>query len=176
MAAPEMRRPDTPRPKRPKLWGRHPLTVGALALAGVSGYELWVRLDDFWAWTSGIRHLSAVRGTPFLEDMAIIFEDPAMRQLGFKLLFLFGCVLFALICLLWRNRAGGAWALLTLDVALAIGGGALGLYSLNPGDWLQVLKLVPIALIAFGCVANRLNYRRHFRKPPGKGAKSVARN
>ena len=57
------------------LMGRHPLTVGAVSLLAVSGYELWIRLEDFWAWTSGIRHLSKVRRTPFLEDLAIIFEE-----------------------------------------------------------------------------------------------------
>ena len=46
--------------RRPSLFGRHPLTLGALALLGLSGYELWIRVEDFWAWTSGIRHLSQI--------------------------------------------------------------------------------------------------------------------
>ena len=142
------------RRRRRPLHGRHPLTVGAVSLLGVSGYELWVRLEDFWAWPSGIRHLSKVRGTPFLEDLAIIFEAPEMRQLGMKLLFLLLAVVFSAVCVARRNRARGAVALLALDVALAVGGALLELYSLRPSDWAQTLKLVPLALIAVGCVVN----------------------
>lgn len=134
--------------------GRHPLTLGALALLGLSGYELWIRLEDFWAWTAGIRHLSQVRGTPFVQDLAIVFEAPEMRQLGFKMLFLLASIIFALICLIRRSRAGGAWLLLVLDIALVFGGAKLGLYSPRPSDWAQALKLVPLALIAAGCVIN----------------------
>ena len=35
----------------------------ALALLVMSAYELWVSLEDFWAWSAGIRHLSKVRGS-----------------------------------------------------------------------------------------------------------------
>ena len=163
----EKREPRRPHRRRP-LHGRHPLTVGALALLGVSGYELWVRLEDFWAWSSGIRHLSKVRGTSFVQDLAIVFEAPEMRALGFKLLFLLGAVIFAVICLFRRNRASGAWVLLGLDVALAGAGAFMGLYTLHPSDWLQGLKLVPVALIAVGCVTN-LAHRsalRRRKKPP----------
>ena len=150
--------------RRRPLLGRHPLTIGAVSLLGVSGYELWIRLEDFWAWTSGIRHLSKVRGTPFLEDLAIIFEAPEMRQLGLKLLFLLLAVVFALVCVFRRNRARGAWVLLALDVALALGGALLGLYSLRPSDWAQGLKLVPLALIAVGCVVNVIHRTSRRRK------------
>lgn len=167
---------DTRKKRRP-LHGRHLLTLGALALLGLSGYELWIRLEDFWAWTSGIRHLSQVRGTPFIQDLAIVFEAPEMRQLGFKLLFLLGAVIFAIICLFRRNRARGAWVLLALDAALAVGGGLLGLYSLRPSDWAQVLKLVPIALIAAGCTINivhcqALRRRRSQRRASEKKSKA----
>ncbi len=149
------------------LCGRHLLTLGSVSLLGVSGYELWIRLEDFWAWTSGIRHLSAVRGTPFLEDLGIIFEAPEMRQLGYKLLFLVGAVIFALICLLRRNRAKAAWLLIALAVALGVGGGFLGLYSLHPSDWAQLLKLAPLALVVVGCgmnIAHRASMRRGHHK------------
>lgn len=163
------------RRRRRPLHGRHLLTLGALALLGLSGYELWIRLEDFWAWSSGIRHLSQVRGTPFIQDMAIVFEAPEMRRLGFKLLFLLGAVIFAVICLFRRNRAKGAWLLLILDAALAVGGALLGLYSPHPSDWAQALKLAPIALIAAGCVINIvhrrvLRRRRYQRRPPEKNA------
>lgn len=163
------------RRRRRPLHGRHLLTLGALVLLGLSGYELWIRLEDFWAWSSGIRHLSQVRGTPFIQDIAIVFEAPEMRQLGFKLLFLLGAVIFAVICLFRRNRARGAWLLLILDAALAVGGALLGLYSPRPSDWAQTLKLAPIALIAAGCVINIvhrrvLRRRRTQRRPPEKTA------
>ena len=154
--------------RRRPLLGRHPLTLGVLALLGLSGYELWIRLEDFWAWTAGIRHLSEVRGTPFIQDLAIVFEAPEMRQLGFKMLFLLGSVIFSIICLFRRNRARGAWLLLILDVALAVGGAILGLYSLRPSDWAQVLKLVPLALIATGCVIN-MCHRRALRRRRTQG-------
>ncbi|MBR6218995.1 MAG: hypothetical protein IKQ80_00360 [Clostridia bacterium] len=158
----EKRRPRHLRP----LCGRHPLTVGALALLAMSGYELWVRLEDFWAWTSGIRHLSKVRGTPFLQDLVIVFEAPEMRSLGFKMLFLLAAIIFAIVCLVRRSRGPGAWVLLGLDVALAGAGAFMGLYSLHPSDWLQGLKLAPLALIAAGCVMNivhRASLRRRSR-------------
>jgi len=160
--------------RRRPLFGRHPLTVGALALAGVSGYELWIRLEDFWAWSSGIRHLSQVRGTPFLEDLAIIFEAPEMRQLGMKLLFLFLAVIFGLVCLFRRNRARGAWALLVLDLALAACGALLGLYTLRPSDWAQGLKLAPLCLIAIGCVTN-MAQRAARRRRRGAGPEKPPR-
>ena len=158
----EKREPRKPRRRRP-LHGRHPMTLGALALLGVSGYELWVRLEDFWAWSAGIRHLSQVRGTPFIQDLAIVFEAPEMRALGFKLLFLLGAVIFAVICLFRRSRARGAWVLLGLDIAFAGVGAFMGLYSLHPSDWLQGLKLLPLALIAVGCVMN-LAHRAALRR------------
>lgn len=164
------------RRRRRPLFGRHPLTLGALALLGLSGYELWIRIEDFWAWTAGIRHLSQVRGTPFIQDLAIVFEAPEMRQLGFKMLFLLGSVLFAVICLFRRNRARGAWLLLILDVALAVGGGLLGLYSFRPSDWAQTLKLAPLALIAVGCVMNMIQHHAlRRRRAERRSAEKTAR-
>ena len=150
--------------RRSPLCGRHPLTVGAVSLLGVSGYELWIRLEDFWAWTEGVRHLSKVRGTPFLEDLSIIFEAPQMRQLGMKLLFLLFAVIFALICVFRRSRGRGAWLLLVLDLAVAGVGAWLGLYSLRLSDWAQTLKLVPLALVAAGCAMNIAHSRALSRR------------
>ena len=140
--------------KKRRLWGRHLLTLGALALFGVSGYELWIRLEDFWAWTQGIRHLSAVQHTSFIANMGIIFEAPEMQQLGYKLLFLCFCILFGLICLIRRNRSRGVWLLMLLDIATGVGGWLLGVYGFHPADWAQTLKLLPLALILAGCIAN----------------------
>ena len=143
------------------------LTFGALGLLGVSGYELWIRLEDFWAWTKGVRHLSATRGTPFLEDMKIIFEEPEMRQLGFKLLFLAITILFALICVIRRNRARGGWLLMALDAAVIGAGAWMGIYGFHPSDWAQMLKLVPLVLIPVGCVmkyAHRAILRKRIRE------------
>lgn len=156
-----------------RLCGRHMLTLGALALFGVSGYELWIRLEDFWAWTKGIRHLSAVQGTSFIANMGIIFETPEMRQLGYKLLFLCAAILFGLVCLIRRNRARGAWALMVLDLAVAFGGWRLGVYGFHPADWAQTLKLAPLALILIGCAANMIHrsVRRRRRRERREGAR-----
>ncbi len=162
------------RRRRPPLYGRHLLTLGAAALLGLSGYELWIRLEDFWAWSSGIRHLSQVRGTPFLQDLAIVFEAPEMRQLGFKLLFLLGAVIFAIVCLFRRNRARSAWLLLVLDAALAAGGWLLGLYSFHPSDWAQVLKLIPLVLIAVGGAMNIGHYHALRRRRAQRRAQEKA--
>ena len=149
--------------RRHPLFGRHPITLGALALLGLSGYELWVRLEDFWAWTAGIRHLSQKRGTPFMEDLAIVFEAPEMRQLGYKMLFLALAIVFAGVCLLRRNRPGGAWALLAVGVALAGFGLWLGIYAVS--NWTQWVKLAPLALICSGMAGNRVQRRiRHRRR------------
>ena len=143
--------------RRRRLHGRHLLTLGALALILLSGYELWIRIEDFWAWTSGIRHLSAVRHTPFLEDLAIVFEAPEMRALGYKMLFSAFSILFGLICVICRNRRTAGWALIPLDVALVAAGAYMGLYSLRPDLWTQWLKLAPAALILIGCVINLIH-------------------
>lgn len=153
--------------RRP-LCGRHLAALGAIALAAQSGYELWIRFEDFWAWTAGIRHLSAVRGTPFWEDLAIVFEAPEMRALGCKLVFLLVTALFALICLIRRSRARGAWLIILLDLAAVAAGVWLGVYGLHPTDWAQTVKLLPLALILAGNIANiihRATLRRASRDP-----------
>ena len=134
--------------------GRHLLTFGALGLLGVSGYELWIRLEDFWAWTKGVRHLSATRGTPFIEDMKIIFEEPAMRQLGYNMLFLCISMIFAIICILRRNHAKFGWLLMVLDAAVIGAGAWLGVYGFHPSHWAQMLKLIPLVMIPAGCIMN----------------------
>ena len=137
---------------RRKLIGRHPLTIGALILLGLSVYEIWIRFDDFQAWITGVKHLSEVRGTPFLEDMRIIFEVPEMRQLGFKMLYLAAAAIFAVICLICRNRSRGMWAMIIFAAAFAVFGIMLDIYAVN--TWLQIIKLIPLALIIAGSITN----------------------
>ena len=137
--------------------GRHLLTFGAAGLFGVSIYELWIRLEDFYAWIKGVSHLSTVRGTSFAEDMKIIFETPEMRQMGFKLIFLLITLVFAVICVFRRNHAKYGWALMVMD-ALVIGAGFwLGLYGFHPSNWAQLLKLVPLIMIPAGCIWNYIH-------------------
>ena len=137
---------------RQRLSGRHPLTAGAIILLGLSVYEVWIRLDDFQAWILGIRHLSEVRGTPFLEDLAIVFEVPAMRAMGLKMLYLLAVVIFAVVCLVRRNRHRGMWLILLLALAAAAGGVFLEIYAF--GNWLQIIKFIPLALIVVGSISN----------------------
>ena len=143
---------------RRKLVGRHPLTIGALILLGLSIYELWVRLEDFQAWTLGVHHLSKVRGTSFLEDMSIIFEVPEMRQMAFKMLYLIAMVIIAIICLVKRNRSKHMWIIFLLAVASGVAGVLLEIYALT--SWVQIIKLIPLGLIAAGSIINQVNYRK----------------
>lgn len=154
------------RRRRIRLIGRHPLTIGALGLLGLSCYELWIRFQDLRAWTSGIRRLSAMRGTPFLQDLLIVFEAPEMRALGWRMLFLLAAALFAVACLFRRNRARHAWILLVLDTALGVGGVLLGLFGAWPLSWARALKLAPPALIAIGIALNLVHraVRRRARR------------
>ncbi|MBQ9031263.1 MAG: hypothetical protein IJ106_07400 [Parasporobacterium sp.] len=151
---------------RKNLIGRHPLTIGALILLGLSVYEFWIRLEDFQAWFLGVRHLSEVRGTPFLEDLAIVFEVPVMRALGYKMLYLFLVVIFAIICLIRRNRRRGMWVILLLTLAAAGCGVLLEFYAFS--SWVQAIKLIPLALVAIGSISNlaqrQSNYQRSRRE------------
>ena len=139
---------------RYKLFGRHPLTIGALVLLGLSIYEFWVRFEDFRAWFLGVHHLSQVRGTSFLADMLIIFEVPEMQQMAFKILYLLAMVIFAVICLICRNRSRWMWILFLCALMAAATGILLEFYTLN--SWLQLIKLIPLALIAFGSISNQI--------------------
>ena len=158
------------------LSGRHFLTIGPLALMGLSVYELWVRMDDFWAWISGIRHLSEVRETPFLEDVTIVFEVPLMRAMLYKLLFLALCVIFAVICLFRRNHSRGAWALFAGALGLTGLGVWMGVYGVK--GWTQLVKFIPLTMIAAGCVWNWVQRRirvaqrhhHHTERPPEEKA------
>lgn len=142
-----------------RLYGRHPLTIGAVILLGLSIYEFWIRFDDFQAWFLGVRHLSEVRGTPFLEDLAIIFEVPEMRLLGFKMMYLAAVIIFAVVCLVRRNRYRMMWLLLILDIAAAAAGVYLEFYAVS--SWVQLLKLIPLGLIAAGSISNMAQWRKH---------------
>lgn len=144
--------------------GRHPLTIGAVILLGLSAYELWVRLEDFHAFFLGIHHLSEVRGTSFLEDLSIVFEVPEMRMLGYKMLYLAAVVVFAIVCLVRRNRYRGMWVHLLLAIAAAVCGVFLDIYAFS--TWLQIIKLIPLGLIGVGSVINMTHHHRQ-KKLPG---------
>ena len=138
--------------RKRRLIGRHPLTCGSLFLLGLSGYELWIRMDDFLSWAAGVRHLSEVRGTFFLQDMAIILETPEMRALSLKMGFLALTIVFSVVCIFRRRKAAGAWVMALLAGGLAAGGFSLGLYRVN--DWMQAAKLIPLCMILFGFTCN----------------------
>ena len=143
---------------RRKLFGRHPLTIGAILVLGLSVYELWVRFEDFRAWFLGVKHLSEVRHTSFIEDLFIIFEVPEMRQMGWKMLYLLAVSIFAVICLLCRNRSRFMWMIFLLSLLFGAAGVFVEIYALN--SWLQILKLIPLALIAFGSISNQITGRK----------------
>lgn len=142
-----------------KLIGRHPLTLGALILLGLSVYEIWIRFDDFQAWLLGVRHLSEVRGTPFLEDLMIIFEVPEMKQLGLKMLYLAAMIIFAVICIFRRSRSRGMWIIFILTILSGAAGVYLEIYAFT--SWLQIIKLIPLALMAIGSMSNMVQRKKH---------------
>ena len=146
---------------RRKLAGRHPLTIGALILLGLSVYEFWIRFEDFEAWMLGIHHLSQVRGTSFFEDLGIIFEVPAMRQMAFKMLYLLAVVIFAIVCIICRNRHRGMWIILILAILAGAGGVFLEIYALT--SWVQIIKLIPLGLIAVGSITNMARRKKNYR-------------
>ena len=158
--APHEREAREKRPRHRSLIGRHPMTLGAIGLHNLSDYELWIRLETFIAWFKGLRHLSSVRGTSFLEDMIIVFETPELRLSTLTMLFQLACAVFGLVCIIRRDRARGAWVLFGIAAALAGAGFALGTYSFF--GTAQLLKLIPLALIMVGCVVNRA--QRRFRR------------
>ena len=146
---------------RRSLFGRHPLTVGAVILLGLSVYELWIRFDDFYAWFKGVRHLSEVRGTPFLDDLFIILEEPEMRMLGLKMLYLLAMIIFGIVCIVRRNRHRGMIVVFILTLLSAAGGILLEIYSFS--SWVQIIKLIPLALMAIGSFSNMAQGRKHYR-------------
>ena len=143
---------------RRKLFGRHPLTIGSLILLGLSIYETWIRFEDFWAWSLGVKHLSEVRGTSFIEDMLIIFEVPEMRQLAFKMLYLLATGIFAVVCLIFRNSSRFMWIVFVLSLLAAAVGILLEIYSFS--TWFEAIKLIPLALIAVGSISNQACCRK----------------
>ncbi|MBQ8082374.1 MAG: hypothetical protein IJ240_10820 [Clostridia bacterium] len=137
-----------------KYSGRSLISLGAAALLVWSGYELSIRAEDTAAWIDGLRYLSRARQQSVWDNLALMMGSPAMRALAYKLLFLSGCVLLALICLIVRNRPKASVPLLLFTLLAGYGGWSLGLY---PGQWsnaLQWLKLAPLLLILAGCLVN----------------------
>jgi len=149
---------------RRKLLGRHPLTLGALILLGLSVYEFWIRMEDMAAWFQGVWHLSHVRGNSFFEDLSIIFEVEAMRALAFKMIYLAAVIIFAIVCLVRRNRRRGMWVHFILAIAAAAGGILLEIYALS--GWVQIIKLIPLGLIAAGSIINMVSPKKHHRELP----------
>jgi len=125
-----------------------------------AGYELAIRLDDFNAWLSGLRHLSEVRGQSFWENMRIMMEDPAMAAMVWRMVYLALCVLVGLLCLLFRNRKGWGVFLIPCSAGLAAWGWLQGLLG---SGWLGLAALAPFALMLVGGFLNITTGRR---KPP----------
>lgn len=156
------------RKKRRRYMGRHLMTLGAIALLIWAGYELWIRLDDFRAWTDGVKYMSAKKGESFAENMLLIFEAPGMRELSRKMLFLLGCGVFSVVSLCLRNRPRADLLVLTLDAALIVCGALLGMFQMEMSRLMQLLKLLPLLMIAGACVMNYTQFcirrRRRRRK------------
>ena len=94
------------------------MLAGGLGLIAWSAWELSIRLDDFSAWISGLRHLSEVRQQSFWENLRIMMEDPKMEAMVARMLFLALTVLLGLLCLLLHRRRGAAVPLLVPTLAV----------------------------------------------------------
>lgn len=164
--------------RRRRYCGRHLMLIGAFALLVWAGYELWIRLDDFHAWTSGVRYMSAARQESFLGNLSLILQAPEMRELTRKLLFLAGCILFSVLAICLRSRPRADVAVFVLDAALIVCGCALSMFKISFSLLTQTLKLIPLLLILVGCVMNFVQFfirrrrrrRRLERKKPHRQA------
>ena len=149
--------------------GRHLFTLGAILLLTWAGYELYARLDTIWWALSGLWRMCSNENIPFRR--ALSYFDPSMFRL---VLFLFCCVVYALFCIALRNRPRGAYLILLLGVALAWFG--LDYLGLLGSGRLELLKLIPLLMIAAGCLINLIQFyfgrydergsrMRHRRRP-----------
>lgn len=152
------------RKKHRRYCGRHLMLLGAVALLIWAGYELWIRIDDFRAWTGGVRYMSALRQESFLENLRLILEAPEMRELTRKMLFLAGCVVFSGIGICLRNKPRADVAVFLLDAALIVWGRSLKLFEINFSLLPQTLKVIPLLLILAGCVLNFIQYCVRMRR------------
>lgn len=152
--------------RRRRYCGRHLMLLGALALLVWAGYELWIRIDDFQAWTSGVRYMSAARQESFLGNLSLVLQAPEMRELTRKILFLAGCVLFSVLAICLRSRPRADVAVFVLDAALIACGCYLKIFAINFSLLPQTLKLIPLLLILVGCVMNFVQFciRRRRRR------------
>ena len=158
--------------RRKRYCGRHLMLIGALALLVWAGYELWIRMDDFQAWTSGVRYMSAARQESFLGNLSLILQAPEMRELTRKLLFLIGCAAFSVVALCLRSRPCADVVLFVLDAALIGCGCYLKIFRINFSLLPQTLKLIPLLLILAGCVLNFVQFcirRRNRRRKKARG-------
>lgn len=162
----QSRQKPSPRPRLPRrrYCGRGVMIFGALLLLIMTGYETWVRWDDLNAFISSVQYFSEVRQESFLENLAVFLQAPAMNALLFKMIFLLGCVIFSTAVLILRNRPMAAYVLLPADLAaFLLGCFVLGMLSLDFGNILQAVKLLPLLMIFCGCVMNLSEFyvRRH---------------
>ena len=149
------RGPKRPRFMRVKYDGRGMLLSGALLLLALSGYELYVRLDDFSRMVDGVRYLSAVKNESFVENLLITLEAPGMVSLRNILIFLSACVILSLVCLLCSNRPRAGVPVMLLDAAVFLSGLLLkGVAVFTFAGLLQWVKLFPLLLILIGAAVN----------------------
>ncbi len=138
---------------RGRLRGRFVLLVAGMGLIVWGGYMLAVRMDDFTAWFSGLRHLSKVRGDSLWENFWIMMEEPAMKNMMLKMAMLLASVVLGLFCLFWSNRYRCAGALILMSVGL-------GVWMLTQG-----INPVQIGLLSAVLVGSVLNLTTPKLKP-----------
>lgn len=154
--------------------GRQWLILGALLLLAMTGYEFWTRLDTIRAMLGGFRqgyenlHLYELSGIPFsryaLESMR---NTPDGQAIWNTMIWLLGCIAFAVTVICLRNRPTANYFLLLGDLALFFfGTWILCVFSLNLTSWINLLKLIPLAMILAGCLitVTQFHCRRHRMK------------
>ena len=145
--------------------GRRMLFCGALLLLALSGYELYIRMDDLIRFISSIRYMSEVKKESFINNITLVMQAPSMEGLKDILLFLMLCSLLSVICLICCNRPMASLLVIPLDAAVFLFG-LIGrpLFIFTFSGLMQLIKLVPIVLIFAGSVINLTEKGLAYRK------------
>lgn len=135
---------------------------GALALIALVAYEFHIRMDVMgWA-LRGLYNYCVNEHQSFAR--ALSYFDPSMFYLTAYLL---SIILYGLAAIVWRGRRVAQYFLFLFTVAIALAGGKwFSLFDVSLINWAVSAKLIPLTMIAVGCVINMVGFRRRRGKRP----------